>query len=121
MRSSSAMAAGTRHPLSTFCARMTFHFACPITVVYVRGHGPTGRYKGRYPEATLSVWARKIRSWRKSGKTVYVFFDNDQKSAAPAMPPGSTPCCRLLREPPRDAVVAGRCFRWADAELSARL
>jgi uncharacterized protein YecE (DUF72 family) len=51
--------------------------------VYVRGHGPTGRYKGKYPEATLSVWARKIRSWRKSGKTVYVFFDNDQKSAAP--------------------------------------
>jgi uncharacterized protein YecE (DUF72 family) len=51
--------------------------------VYVRGHGPTGRYKGRYPAITLKSWAQKIRSCRKIGKTVYVFFDNDQKSAAP--------------------------------------
>ena len=52
--------------------------------VYVRGHGPTGKYKGRYSTTTLSAWARKIRSWREVGKTVYVFFDNDQKSAAPS-------------------------------------
>jgi uncharacterized protein YecE (DUF72 family) len=52
--------------------------------VYVRGHGPTGRYKGHYSKKTLRAWARKIRAWKRGRKDVYVYFDNDQKSAAPA-------------------------------------
>ena len=52
--------------------------------VYVRGHGPGGRYRGHYDDRTLTEWARRIRSWKKQGKDVYVYFDNDQKSAAPA-------------------------------------
>jgi uncharacterized protein YecE (DUF72 family) len=52
--------------------------------VYIRGHGPGGRYKGHYPEKTLREWAARIRSWKKQGSDVYVYFDNDQKSAAPA-------------------------------------
>jgi uncharacterized protein YecE (DUF72 family) len=28
--------------------------------------------------------ARRIRSWKRQGCDVYVYFDNDQKSAAPA-------------------------------------
>lgn len=51
--------------------------------VYVRGHGPTGRYKGSYPNRTLAKWAEEIQTWRSANKTVYVYFDNDQKSAAP--------------------------------------
>jgi uncharacterized protein YecE (DUF72 family) len=51
--------------------------------VYVRGHGPGGRYRGHYADRTLTEWARRIRSWKKQGKDVYVYFDNDQKSAAP--------------------------------------
>jgi uncharacterized protein YecE (DUF72 family) len=51
--------------------------------VYVRGHGPGGRYRGHYPEATLRAWARDIRRWRRQRRDVYCFFDNDQKSAAP--------------------------------------
>jgi uncharacterized protein YecE (DUF72 family) len=51
--------------------------------VYVRGHGPGGRYRGNYPEPTLRAWAEHIQSWRGANKTVYVYFDNDQKSAAP--------------------------------------
>ena len=51
--------------------------------VYVRGHGPTGRYKGHYPDKTLQDWAARIRAWRRQRRAVYVFFDNDQKSAAP--------------------------------------
>jgi uncharacterized protein YecE (DUF72 family) len=51
--------------------------------VYVRGHGPGGRYKDSYPAATLQKWARHIRAWEKQGKAVVVYFDNDQKSAAP--------------------------------------
>jgi uncharacterized protein YecE (DUF72 family) len=51
--------------------------------VYVRGHGPGGRYKDHYSDATLREWARDIGTWRRQGRTVFVYFDNDQKSAAP--------------------------------------
>jgi uncharacterized protein YecE (DUF72 family) len=51
--------------------------------VYVRGHGPTGAYKDRYPEATLRRWAGEARKWQRQQRQVFVYFDNDQKSAAP--------------------------------------
>ena len=51
--------------------------------VYIRGHGPGGRYKGRYSKPTLQHWATRIRSWKRQGCDVFVYFDNDQKSAAP--------------------------------------
>lgn len=52
--------------------------------VYVRGHGPGGRYRGHYRPDALTDWARSIKSWKRQGCDVYVYFDNDQKSAAPA-------------------------------------
>jgi uncharacterized protein YecE (DUF72 family) len=52
--------------------------------VYVRGHGPGGRYKGHYRPDVLADWGRHIRSWKKQGCDVFVYFDNDRKSAAPA-------------------------------------
>jgi uncharacterized protein YecE (DUF72 family) len=52
--------------------------------VYIRGHGPGGRYKDNYPAATLRSWARRIARWREQRRPVFVYFDNDQKSAAPA-------------------------------------
>jgi uncharacterized protein YecE (DUF72 family) len=52
--------------------------------VYIRGHGPTGRYHGNYSEETLASWARDIRDWQRHGRDVWCFFDNDVKSAAPA-------------------------------------
>jgi uncharacterized protein YecE (DUF72 family) len=52
--------------------------------VYVRGHGPNGRYRDHYPDTTLRKWARQIRMWQREERHVYVYFDNDQKSAAPA-------------------------------------
>jgi uncharacterized protein YecE (DUF72 family) len=51
--------------------------------VYVRGHGPGGHYKNHYPETELKTWAESIRRWRRGGREVFVYFDNDQKSAAP--------------------------------------
>jgi uncharacterized protein YecE (DUF72 family) len=51
--------------------------------VYLRGHGPAGDYRDSYPVATLRDWARRIQSWKKQGCDVLVYFDNDQKSAAP--------------------------------------
>jgi uncharacterized protein YecE (DUF72 family) len=51
--------------------------------VYIRGHGPGGRYEGHYRQAALSSWRQKIGRWSARGYDVYVYFDNDQKSAAP--------------------------------------
>jgi len=52
--------------------------------VYVRGHGPGGRYKDNYSAEALTDWAKRIRAWSSQGRDVFVYFDNDQKSAAPA-------------------------------------
>jgi uncharacterized protein YecE (DUF72 family) len=52
--------------------------------VYLRGHGPMGDYGGSYPLRTLRRWANTIDNWKSQGRHVFVFFDNDQKAAAPA-------------------------------------
>src|SRR3954452_22627466 len=59
---------------------------CKLTAdfVYVRGHGPGARYKDNYPADALSAWAKRIQSWSRQGCDVFVYFDNDQESAAPA-------------------------------------
>jgi uncharacterized protein YecE (DUF72 family) len=51
--------------------------------VYVRAHGTNGRYAGSYSEDTLEAWSHQIAEWRGKGHDVYVYFDNDIKSAAP--------------------------------------
>jgi uncharacterized protein YecE (DUF72 family) len=51
--------------------------------VYVRGHGPGGRYRGSYPRRTLQRWAETIAAWLAQRRNVFVYFDNDQKAAAP--------------------------------------
>lgn len=52
--------------------------------VYVRGHGPSGRYSGSYSTVTLRRWADAVLTWKSQGRDVFVYFDNDQKAAAPA-------------------------------------
>jgi uncharacterized protein YecE (DUF72 family) len=51
--------------------------------VHVRSHGPSGRYKDNYPDKTLRRWADEIAKSQRQLHTVFVYFDNDQKSAAP--------------------------------------
>jgi uncharacterized protein YecE (DUF72 family) len=51
--------------------------------VYLRGHGPSGRYKDRYPPNTLRRWAEQVSAWRRRRLEIYCYFDNDQKTAAP--------------------------------------
>ncbi len=51
--------------------------------VYIRGHGPSGRYHGSYPGARLRRWAEAVVAWRAERRQVFVYFDNDQKAAAP--------------------------------------
>jgi uncharacterized protein YecE (DUF72 family) len=51
--------------------------------VYLRGHGPAGNYQDRYPARTLKQWSKRIVAWSEAGVETFVYFDNDQKSAAP--------------------------------------
>jgi uncharacterized protein YecE (DUF72 family) len=51
--------------------------------VYVRGHGPSGRYRGSYSGRTLRHWADAVLPWQAQRREVFVYFDNDQKAAAP--------------------------------------
>jgi len=50
--------------------------------VYVRLHGPGGKYQGSYTDETLATWARRCRTWQKERKDVFFYFDNDQKAYA---------------------------------------
>lgn len=46
--------------------------------IYIRLHGPGNKYQENYSDATLKLWAVKIDKWRRKGKDVYIYFDNDQ-------------------------------------------
>lgn len=50
--------------------------------VYIRLHGPAKAYQGKYGKKRLTSWAQKIQDWVKKKKTVYIYFDNDQKGYA---------------------------------------
>jgi uncharacterized protein YecE (DUF72 family) len=52
-------------------------------LVYVRLHGHTRTYASAYSSASLRNWAQRIRRWRRDGRTVHVYFDNDAEGAAP--------------------------------------
>ncbi|MDB5106299.1 MAG: hypothetical protein JWP91_3988 [Fibrobacteres bacterium] len=52
-------------------------------VVYVRFHGPEGKYQGSYPDGILSEWADKMREWSRKRKQVYCYFNNDIGGYAP--------------------------------------
>lgn len=45
-------------------------------VVYLRFHGPGGRYRGSYEDDVLYEYALYIKEWQEDGKTVYVYFNN---------------------------------------------
>ena len=50
--------------------------------VYVRLHGPGGKYQGRYPMSTQRDWANQCKIWQREGKDVFVYFDNDEAGYA---------------------------------------
>jgi uncharacterized protein YecE (DUF72 family) len=51
--------------------------------VYVRLHGPGGKYQGSYSDQALQNWAKHIKTWRIKHHDVYVYFDNDEAGYAP--------------------------------------
>jgi len=50
--------------------------------IYIRLHGPGDAYEGSYRKKTLRDWAGNISKWKRDGKTVYCYFDNDQAGYA---------------------------------------
>ena len=70
---------------AAYCMFHLAGFQSPLEVtadfVYVRLHGPGGKYQGSYSDEDLSIWAERIRSWRRR-RAVYVYFDNDQAGYA---------------------------------------
>lgn len=65
-----------------FCIYELEHHMSPVETtadfVYVRLHGPDGKYSGSYSDETLSDWVKTCQEWSKEGKDVYFYFDNDQ-------------------------------------------
>jgi uncharacterized protein YecE (DUF72 family) len=45
--------------------------------VYVRFHGPTGRYGGCYTDEALSAWAAKLTGAHRRDRDVFAYFNND--------------------------------------------
>jgi uncharacterized protein YecE (DUF72 family) len=62
-----------------------FPYAEEVTAdfVYVRLHGSRELYASGYTDAELDAWAARIARWRRAGRDVYVYFDNDAKVHAP--------------------------------------
>ena len=71
-----------------FCVFGLKDLPCPEVVtahyVYLRFHGPGAKYAGRYSEAELKTWSRRIRGWLGEGLDVYAYFNNDEHGYAVA-------------------------------------
>ncbi len=52
-------------------------------LAYARLHGDAELYVSGYDDDALDVWAERVRGWARSGREVYVYFDNDVKVRAP--------------------------------------
>lgn len=57
--------------------------AVTARAVYVRFHGFSGRYAGRYPDRVLDDWAAFLRPHLEDGRDVYAYFNNDMDAQAP--------------------------------------
>ncbi|MDT9597469.1 DUF72 domain-containing protein [Sphingosinicella rhizophila] len=51
-------------------------------IAYLRFHGGTGKYRGRYAERDLLEWTDWILAQAKSGRDVWAYFNNDIGGAA---------------------------------------
>ncbi len=65
----------------TFCIHDFSKKETPIVItsknVYIRFHGPNGRYKGSYKDEYLKKWADKIKEFLEKDLRVFCFFNND--------------------------------------------
>jgi len=75
-----------RRHKAAFCIYDFDYRQSPRTVttdwVYVRLHGPDGKYAGSYSDGALKEWAQQFGVWSREGRDVYCYFDNDQAGYA---------------------------------------
>ena len=71
---------------AAFCIYDLAGFLSPREVttdfVYLRLHGPSDKYQGRYDANTLSGWAGALSAWSRKDIDVYAYFDNDDSGYA---------------------------------------
>jgi uncharacterized protein YecE (DUF72 family) len=46
-------------------------------IIYVRFHGPAGRYRGDYSKSMLQAWAKWLKDHAKQVRSIYAYFNND--------------------------------------------
>ncbi len=58
----------------------------PVTsdFVYIRRHGEEGRYDTSYSRTALKKDAKRLKGYLKTGKDVFIYFNNDASGFAPA-------------------------------------
>lgn len=75
-----------RRSNAAYCMFHLAGFQSPLKITadfsYLRLHGPGEKYQGNYSDSDLKEWASRIRTWRRTLKAVYVYFDNDQNGYA---------------------------------------
>jgi uncharacterized protein YecE (DUF72 family) len=57
------------------------HYYDTNDTIYLRFHGPGGKYRGSYPDDVLHEYSSYIHEWQHEGKTVYVYFNNTMGDA----------------------------------------
>jgi uncharacterized protein YecE (DUF72 family) len=50
--------------------------------VYVRFHGTSGKYAGRYSDTELGEWAAWLAGELRRGRDCYAYFNNDREGHA---------------------------------------
>lgn len=73
-------AALRRHNVGS-CAYHMVHQETPLEatsdIAYLRFHGSDELYAGRYKDAQLAAWAKRLRALPDDVREVYVYFNND--------------------------------------------
>lgn len=71
---------------AAFCIYELAGYHSPMEVtadwVYVRLHGPGGKYQGSYSDEKLRDWAQQIAQWNRDLRAIHIYFDNDQAGYA---------------------------------------
>jgi len=72
-------------------------------IAYVRFHGGTGKYVGRYSEAALAEWSEWLAEQARQGRGIWAYFNNDIGGAAI---PDALALRAMLRRRLREAIGA---------------
>lgn len=74
------------HGVALVCAdsvRWPRLFTLTADFAYCRLHGSEELYASGYDDHALDQWAERVAGWARTGRDVFVYFDNDAKVRAP--------------------------------------